>query len=204
MHLEFEYSLLFPDLSPGAVMLMPDDHTSARRYLTEPLVPGKPLRFTNGFDDMLPSPDMERVEDMLFDGMTFAVRDKVQEVLERQEHPGLQLYPMIFTDSLDQMHSDYYYLNLYGERDFLDLELSELMPPLEDSEPDDPVMVLRYRFDQAKIASVPKEERLIFRLKDVLNASFMVHHELLSELEAVRASGYRAFRVADFREGMQN
>lgn len=200
----YEYSLLFPDFSTGAVVLTPDAHTSRRHHLTEALVPGKPLKFENGVADVLPTPGAERIEDMLSDGVTFGVRDHVRDIIERHEHPGLQVYPMVFTDATGMAHRDYSYLNLYGERDFLDRQRSNFIARAEPDDPDDADFVLEYKLDVAALGAVPLGERLIFRLKRVMNPNVFVHQSLLEQFEAARITGYRAFRVAEFREGMQH
>ncbi len=203
MSFEYEYHLIFPSMELGVVVLQPDEWTSSRPYLTDALIPGKPLRFVNGFADSLLSPKSERVEDMLFDGKTYGVRNKVRDLLERYEIAGLQFYPMIFQDTLGTEHLDYFYANLYIEQPFLDRTASRILPTSRGRNAPR-VFLLKYAFDEAKMRGVPEEARLVFRLEGVRNANFIVHQRILASLVSAGVTGFRAFRVADFTEGMQN
>jgi hypothetical protein len=199
---EDSYHLLFPaSYEPGLVMLAPDRDTAARPYLSYELPPGKPLRFSNGFNDRLPSPAQERVDDMLFAARTFGVRERVRELIEDFAIEGLQFYPMIFTDARGHEHTDYWYINLYRERDFLDLNVSQMLEP--PSTPSERVYVTRFAFDANAMASATDESRLIFQLQGVLNMNFFVHDRILGLLAQANVTGYRAFQVASFTEGMQ-
>ncbi|SEB04699.1 imm11 family protein [Rubrimonas cliftonensis] len=199
-----EYSLLFPSFTPGMVMLAPDRDTSARHYLSHHLAPGRPLRFSNGFADQLETGMQERLDDMLFDGKTFGVRDRVRELIEPFAIEGLQFHPMIFDAANGGRHDDYWYANLHLERPWLDRNASELMPGRSSDPSARRVFVLRYRLDETALAATPRESRLIFRLEGVRNANFFVHTELVARLRSARVTGFRAFPVLEFREGMQN
>lgn len=206
MAFEDQYYLLFPSFTPGVVILSPDEHTASRPYLSRPLVPGKPLRFSNGFADRLPSPDAERIDDLLSDATTFGVSERVRERLERFDIEGVQFYPMIFVDARGHDHPGYYYVNVYREQPFLDRSAATVMPGSEDEddEEDDDILLSTYAFDAEAMAGVSEENRLIFILKGVDNANFIVHQRVLDELVALGATGYRPFRVSEFREGMQH
>jgi hypothetical protein len=220
---ERSYHLLFSSWEgPGLVMLKPDRETAKRVYLGYPLPPGKPLRFSNGFSDRLSDPSQERIDDMLSEANSFGVREHVRALVERFDIEGLQFYPMIFTDSRGREHTDYWYMNLYNERSFLDLGASQVRPDVQeeddeeddedddeedvggdDDEDDNDVMVVKYAFDAKAMADVPEESRLIFQLKGVLNPNFFIHDRILELLNQAKVTGYRAFRVSDFTEGMQ-
>jgi hypothetical protein len=199
---ELSYHLLFPSsYEPGLVMLSPDQATADRPYLARELLPGPPLRFTNGFGDRLPGPGHECIDEMLVAALTFGVRDRVRELIEGFAIEGLQFYPMVFVDARGREHPDYWYMNLHGERDFLDLNASQVLEP--PSRPGDRVYVTRYVLDAPKMETVAEESRLIFRLQGVLNMNFFVHDRILALLEQHGVTGYRAFRVGTFDEGMQ-
>lgn len=197
-----EYYLLFPaSLEDGAVVLQADDATARRHHLSEKLIPGKPLGFVNGFASTIVEGVEERIDDMLSAGMSFGVRDCVRELIEPLAIGGLQFYPMIFTDSGGQRHFDYYFMNFYEHRPFIDFGKSELLEGT--SEGDENILVVRYAFDEEAMRAVEQKDRLMFIAADTLNGGVFAHASVVSKLQKAEVTGFRAIPVSEFEEGMQ-
>jgi hypothetical protein len=196
------YHLIFPDPAPGAVILEAKESTAKRPYNAFELVPGKPLAFKNGFakeDDARGVP--ERLTDIVFDGVSFAVRDALKEQLSALPIDGLQFYPMTYLSRSGLLHTDYWYANLFKEQPFLDRERSSFIPDPEGEEDERP-WALRFALDSRAMASVTEDARLIFRLDGVMNAYLFVHDRILALLRDT--PGWVSFRVSEFHEGMQH
>lgn len=173
-----------------------------RPYEFEVLKPGKPLRFYNAYSDELSSPNQERIEDILYDGENFGVRDRVRELIEPFDIAHLHFYSIMFVDATGREHTDYWYMQLIEDSPFLDRRASKLMKG-SDTGPDDDLDVLRYAFNGKAMAKVPEESRLVFRVAGASNSNLFVHDRILGLLSQAKVTGYRAYRVSDFREGMQ-
>jgi hypothetical protein len=200
--MEDQYYFLYPEFTPGMVILQPDEATSRRHYLSAALPPGKPLRFLNGFADRVAEAGgLERIDDLLYQSKTFAFRDHLREKIEAFDIADLQFYPMVFTDSKGVDHRDYWFANVYDERPFLDEGKSDLMPGQDTSDED--LIVVRYAFNRLAMSKVAEEQRLIFRLARAGNCGLVFHQRIADILAAENATGYRAFRVSEFTEGEQ-
>lgn len=197
-----DYYLLYPVFhDEGMVFLKPDDATARRHYLSEELNSGKPLIFENGFADRLEDPSDEKIEDFLGAGLTFGVHDRVREVIEPMGLEGVQFYPMIFRDSAGKDHYDWYFLNIFEMRPFLDRKASMLLPQTAlDAKR---VVVMKFSLDAEAIAAAPEAQRHMFLLDGVLNGTVVVHASVFSKLEAAGISGYQAFKLPEFQAGMQ-
>lgn len=200
--LERQYYLIYPRLVPGVVLLQPTEATETRADLSGPLPPGKPLEFVNDEQDEPGAKGIkERLGDVLFDPQSFALKNHLREQIEEFEISGLQFYPMVYRDLSGVRHKDYWYANLFIEQPFLDLKRSELM---DDDEPDpESIYVLKYAFNEKVMRGVPEEARLIFALSGVMNPGIFVHQRILGILRDSKATGYEAFRVSEFEDGME-
>jgi hypothetical protein len=202
--LEQQYFFLFPSAA-NSVFLKPDEVTAGRPLLGMELLPGPPLRFVDAVTDFPNAVEGTReITDVLHGPGMVAVRDHLRLRLENFDLPGTQFYPMVLDDAEGCAHGDFWLLHVFEERPFVDMTKSEL---LEGEDPDDPdddgVMVLRFALDEREMERVPEEHRLIFRPAHVLNVPLFFHERIIKLLRAEKATGFRAFRVSEYEDGME-
>lgn len=202
--IEEQYFFLHPQRGE-VLFIAPDQATDARPYLGAELLPGPPLRFLDAqANDPNAEPEPRAITDVLHGPGVIAFHNRLRLRLEEFELVGMRFYPMVLEDAGGNKHNEYWLLNVFEEQPFVDLKKSEL---LDEEDPDDPeddgVVVLQFAFDERAMKAVPEDKRLVFRPAHVMNAALVFHERIVNMLHQENATGFRAFRVSEFHEGMQ-
>ena len=166
MPFEEQYYIIHADVSlPGVVILMPDDTTAKRPYVSTELVSGKPLRFLNAFaDEQDAAKILEQLRGVVFDGSSFAVREPIKEKLAVYDVAGMQYYRMTYLERSGVLHTDYWYAYFFEPRAFLDPNRSTFLIEADEDDEDDEAEVLKFAFDADAMQQEPEEARLMFKL----------------------------------------
>jgi len=203
IHPDDQYYLIFAeDDDDDAVYLMPDEHTAERKFRIQPLLPGRPLVFKNGFPESYASGEKEKLTDIMFEGKNVMVTDRVYQLLIQYETIGADYYPAMYRDISGNLHEGYWYVKFLEALNVCDMKRSTYDDEFNDEETGEPILDT-FALDPTKLAAIPEEHRLIFELGGIQNPCFLVHERLKTKLQAMNVTGVVYFLVRDFKEGMQ-
>lgn len=208
-----EYYFAFCPNDKTGTRIRPDARTARRRYRTNRLLSGAPLRFLE-----MPPTDRSKGQphpgDILFNSPFLLAKEWIKEEISRYPLRTCQMVPAIFVDSTHQEHTEYWFTNCWEPLSALDRERSEVydlkarfeeMGIQPDPEEDDEeALVKSYGLSHEVLAAIPLNERIIFLLGGVAAPRLVIHEHLVSYIQKQGAIGVRFFRISEFVEGMQH
>ena len=122
------------------------------------------------------------------------VSQKISDVLKNLNIKGLQLIPATIEGKNNELHEDYWFLNIYNKLQALDMDKSvynwsnflKLANPIE-----------KLVLNEELLSGIPLEERLIFRLEE--NKVFEIYHKsVVDAIMTTNPEGIQFTKVEDY------
>lgn len=196
-----EYFIVLLDVDdPTRPFLKPDADSSSRRFLREGPPPGAPpMVFSNAHKKAnLRRSIVAETSAILFSGFDLVVTTGIRDKLLDTKVCDLFMHPAVYVDDGDQRHENYWYLTFSNAFDCGDRAKSDY-----DKGSPIPVggkiiyEVDSFRLDSNVLDSVPLEDRLVFKMGGVINASVFVHKSVRSIFAAGGKSGANIIQASE-------
>ena len=102
-------------------------------------------------------------------------------------------------DDDGKWHGDFLFFNSYESLDCIDFENSETL----DYSPDDNKHeVIKYKFKNEVLDTIPLEKRLIIRPEKVSGGGLLIHENVVSEIiNYVNDEEFRFFKLSEYKLG---
>lgn len=195
-----DYYILHSSYSKTQFHLAADRKTIDRRYRYKKLdSTGAPLFFYNCFKDRdAQTGDRRQLTDVMSDGSSIVVTDKLKDELKSINVPDMQFYPAIFIDDDGVWHESYWYLNFYGNLNCWDPKNSVYeIDDLDDAEVD------RYSLNYDVLSKIPEDNRLIFKMGGASKTYLFCQKRVANILISGGYTGFKLFKVPEYYEGDQ-
>jgi len=185
----------------GVTFAAGDAETKELRYGTEYLPAGRAMFFHNtNAEDFRREGIKENIGDIIFNGANFIIKNKIRDQLLKYPIQGVQYYPAVYTDIDGNNHYDYFFVNIYEDKDWCYIERSQLdhrgQKRLDrGDEPGVESIVLDFH----KMLLVPEDERLIFRMGNIDMGEIIIHKKVKDIFEQFNLVDTRFFRVDEWR-----
>lgn len=152
-----------------------------------------PLIFSNGHQVLFAKRGIkEKRADVLFDGVTFIVKDHIRMALLALELPTISMHPAVYIDDTETWHEDYWYVAVHQFIACVDRSKSRFMPPRR---PDADLSVGKYSLDDKVLDAISLPERLLFRMGATTDGMVVCHRSLFKHF---RDGGVQIKMIEDF------
>jgi hypothetical protein len=209
IHLEEEYYIITGVNSEEAVDLIADKQTHKLNYGFEYLISGRPLFFTNADKDRNRSDGLneygvkEKIANIMFRSSEFIVSTQIRDLLIKFDITAVQYFPAIFVDVDDNYH-DYWFVNVYEEFDWCDIDRSVLDEFADEeialgSPPEAEKIALNFH----EMLQIEEEKRLIFKIGNISNNKIYIHKKIKDILEPIVGDNVRFYRVDQYKAFME-
>jgi len=202
--LDDSYYIISSDGSKeGVIFAVGDAETHALRYGSQYLEAGRAMFFRNTHaEDWRRKGIKENIGDIIFHGYDFMIKKEIRDQLLKYPIQGVQYYPAVYTDIEGNNHYDYFFVNIYEDKDWCYIERSQLdhrgQKRLDrGDEPGVESIVLDFH----KMLLVPEDERLMFRMGNIDMGEPIIHKKIKDIFEQFNLVDTRFFRVDEWEDG---
>ena len=156
------------------------------------------LKFTNMWrDDNHRDNITETIEDVLFNGVYFLIRDNLYQKFHKKKLYKTGYYPAVYIDDQDQWHEDYWFVTVLNELDCWCRKNSDY--DAKNVFFDGSCSINKIVLDEEIINSIPLEERKIFKLGKSMPSRILVHESLANIILSANVTPECLIPLSDYR-----
>ena len=176
------------------------DKTFARtRFkISMPSAEDETLKFTNRWrDDNHRDNITETIEDVLFNGVYFLIRDNLYQKFQEKKLYKTGYYPSVYIDDKDQWHEDYWFVTVLNELDCWCRKKSDY--DTKNVFSDGSCSINKIVLDEEIINSIPLEKRKIFKLGKSMPSRILVHESLADIILSTNVTPECLISLSDYK-----
>jgi hypothetical protein len=210
IHLEKEYYIITGLMADDAVRLKIEPRNRELRAGSVRITHDQPLIYSNADEDKNRTDGLneygkkENISNIMFKGKSFIVDDELRSLLIKFDINSVQYYPSVYIDIKGNHHENYWFVNVYDSYDWCDLDRSTLDEFADEDIADgDLPRADKIALNFHKMLLIPEEERLIFKISNIINNYIYVHQKIKDILEPLVGNNARFYPVDTYEEGME-
>jgi hypothetical protein len=161
----------------------------------------EPLFFENSYREKDIVEGKERpIKKAHLDGNFLVVSSAVRNEIKKLSIDKVKLYPAVIVDDKNNYHEEFWFFNIYGSSDYIDISLCQV----DDFDEDDKKHTIeKYALNEKLLDGILEERRLIFRPSRSDVGHTIVHQKIVDIFIKLNIDNIKFYKLSEWEDGMQ-
>lgn len=199
---EDQYYIVDKVFSDDTLYLKATKTTAKRKYGYKKLEYGEaPLFFENAYKDRdIKLGKVRAIKSAHMNITHLIVDDDIKEKIDKFDISNFQFYPAVIIDDGGDYHENFWFFNIFGKLDVLDLEGSVIEDFDRESNDHD---VERFKLKKDVLDTIDEEKRLIFMMPNLDRKITFVHQRIVNIFSELKIDTINFHRLSEWTMGDQ-
>jgi hypothetical protein len=197
-----EYYIVDEIYNGDTLYLKPKKKTANRDYEYTQMIEGEePLFFENSYREKdIQEGKVRPVKRAHLDGNFLVVNRAIRNEIKKLSIDKFKLYPAVIVDDKGNYHEEFWFFNIYGSSDYIDISLCQV----DDFDEDDKKhTVEKYALNEKVLDGISEERRLIFRPSKSDIGHTIVHQKIVDIFIKHEIENIKFYKLSEWEDGIQ-